>query len=266
MDLKRSVIFTHLFWAVAILYVLAAAVRALKRRKIEKDENALFNCAAMLILIAVASVEIGYYWTGLRTQNDILGRGLIFAYITVLGYLGIRESVKDIENGRMAEYYRKLANTDSITGLANRTAFNRDIDELKKEEEYSIVSIDLNELKTVNDTKGHQAGDRYIINAARILNKCFGKDGTCYRIGGDEFCVIMKGSEEDAQKCIGRLEEITAKRKGRYIESVSISCGAESAAGHENIETVVKEADSKMYEIKNQYYITSGKDRRKQML
>ena len=65
----------------------------------------MFNCAAMLILIAVAGLEIIYYWTGQRLENDILGRSLIFGYITVLGYIGIRESAKDIQKGRMAEYY-----------------------------------------------------------------------------------------------------------------------------------------------------------------
>jgi GGDEF domain-containing protein len=61
-------------------------------------------------------------------------------------------------------------------------------------------------------------------------------------------------------------KEISAKKKGRYIECVSISSGAESSEGHDDIETVVQEADRKMYESKNKYYITSGKDRRKQML
>jgi diguanylate cyclase (GGDEF)-like protein len=255
LDLKHSVIYTHMFWAIAILYVLAAAVRTLKRRKIEKDENALFNCAAMLILIAVASVEIGYYWTGLRTQNDILGRSLIFAYIAVLGFLGIRESIKDIENGRMAEYYRKLANTDSITGLANRTAFNQDIDELKKEEEYSIISIDLNDLKTVNDTKGHQAGDRYIINAARILSKIFGNDGTCYRIGGDEFCVLIKKSGSDAitGSLISEMEkEIIAHNKMETSYPVSFAWGYESNIPSQprDYSEIMRCADEKMYENK----------------
>jgi GGDEF domain-containing protein len=71
----------------------------------------------------------------------------------------------------------------------------------------------------------------------------------------------MTGSGEDAQKCIDRLEEITAKRKGKYIESISISCGVESSEGHDSIDAVMKEADRKMYEIKDHYYVTSGKDR-----
>lgn len=167
---------------------------------------------------------------------------------------------------KLAEIQKRYAYYDQMTCLKNRRAYAEHIESLGSDlpEDLCIVMADINGLKTTNDTIGHEAGDELITGAAECLQQAFSCTDDVYRIGGDEFCVIMKGSEEDAQKCIGRLEEITAKRKGRYIESVSISCGAESAAGHDSIETVVKEADSKMYEIKNQYYITSGKDRRKQ--
>lgn len=74
----------------------------------------------------------------------------------------------------------------------------------------------------------------------------------------------MNGSLEEAEKYIQRLEEIVANRKGQYIDCISISCGAESSQNYSNVEAVVQEADRKMNESKNQYYISSGKDRRKQ--
>ena len=166
---------------------------------------------------------------------------------------------------KLADIQRRYAYYDQMTGLKNRRAYAEHIERLAGDlpENLCIVMADINGLKTTNDTIGHEAGDELINGAADCLRQAFSCTDDVYRIGGDEFCVIMKGSVEDAQKCIGRLEEITAKRKGRYIESVSISCGAESAEGHDSIESVVKEADRRMYEIKNQYYITSGKDRRK---
>jgi diguanylate cyclase (GGDEF)-like protein len=254
-DLKNSVIITHITWAFAILYVIVAAVKVLKQKKEERDESAVFNCAAMLILIAVAGLEIIYFWTGQRLENDILGRSLIFGYITVLGYIGIRESAKDIQKGRMAEYYRKLANTDPITGLLSRTAFNHDMEELQKQDEYSIVSIDLNNLKQVNDTKGHLAGDRYILNAANIINKVLGKEGTCYRVGGDEFCAIIKkvGSDAITEKLMKEIsEEINFHNTENPDDPVGMAWGYASNTPGQAREhrEILHSADEKMYENK----------------
>ncbi|MCR5255175.1 MAG: GGDEF domain-containing protein [Acetatifactor sp.] len=255
MDLKESVVITHSIWAVSVAYVLVAAFHALRSNKVNKDKNAVFNCAAMLILVAVASIEVIYYWTGLHAQNDVLGRSLLLAYITLLGFRGIIESIKDIEKGRRAEYYRKLANTDSTTGLLNRMAFNNDVDKLKKEDEYSIVSMDLNNLKKVNDTKGHQAGDRYIINASNIIRNVFGNDGSCYRIGGDEFCAIIKrkGSGALAEALIRVMNEEIEKHNASYTEDpVSIAWGYDTNTSNapRPYSEVLYSADEKMYENK----------------
>jgi diguanylate cyclase (GGDEF)-like protein len=169
---------------------------------------------------------------------------------------------------KLADIQKRYAYYDQMTGLKNRRAYAEHLESLAGDlqQDLCIVMADINGLKTANDTIGHEAGDELIINAADCLQQAFSCTDNVYRIGGDEFCVIMKGSIEDAQQCIDRLEEISAKKKGRYIECVSISSGAESSEGHDDIETVVQEADRKMYESKNKYYITSGKDRRKQML
>jgi diguanylate cyclase (GGDEF)-like protein len=169
---------------------------------------------------------------------------------------------------KLADIQKRYAYYDQMTGLKNRRAYAEHLESLAGylQQDLCIVMADINGLKTANDTIGHEAGDELIINAADCLQQAFSCTDNVYRIGGDEFCVIMKGSIEDAQQCIDRLEEISAKKKGRYIECVSISSGAESSEGHDDIETVVQEADRKMYESKNKYYITSGKDRRKQML
>ena len=167
---------------------------------------------------------------------------------------------------KLADIQMRYAYYDQMTGLKNRRAYAEHIESYAGDlpQDICTVMADINGLKTANDTIGHEAGDELIISAAECLREAFSCTDNVYRIGGDEFCVIMKGSMEDAQACIDRLDEITAKKKGQYIDCVSISCGAESSEGYDDIETVIQEADSKMYESKNQYYITSGKDRRKQ--
>lgn len=287
MDLKESVFITHAVWAVAIIYTVVAVVITIrrtfrkKRRKVPAEaagksdllsqiffdnsvtENAdedeerisIFVAASMLILIAIAVVDIALYWSGTGTQNDLFGRFLLLSYIVIHAYINIKESLKDIENGRMAAYYKKLANTDSMTTLYNRNAFNNDVEHLSNDTEYSIISLDLNNLKSVNDNLGHQAGDRYIINAASIINDIFGKEGSCYRIGGDEFSVVIKkpNSGTVTEKLIEKLEQaIETHNKENPKEPVYIAYGYHSHtpdSAYDYNETL-HIADEKMYENK----------------
>ena len=254
MDLKETVKFTHLAWGTILLYAVSATFIALKNRK-SNDSLVTINAVAMILLIASTAFDLVYYWTGARAQNDVTGRILILCYIFVLAYINIHASLKDIEKGKMAEYYRRLANTDSMTGLANRTAFNNDLNTLETDTEYTLISMDLNNLKKINDSLGHQAGDRYIINAANIISKVFGKDGICYRIGGDEFSVIIRnpGSDDIAKRLIVALEkEMDLHNSAHPSEQVAIALGYESnspASGRDHDE-IIHFADEKMYENK----------------
>ena len=75
---------------------------------------------------------------------------------------------------------------------------------------------------------------------------------TIYRIGGDEFCIIITEPIEKTQRCLSRLEELTASWHGDYIDSLSVSTGVASIKGHESVESVFAEADKKMYAQKQE--------------
>jgi diguanylate cyclase (GGDEF)-like protein len=142
-----------------------------------------------------------------------------------------------------------------MTTLYNRNAFNNDVAQLSINTEYSIISLDLNNLKSVNDNLGHQAGDRYIINAANIINDIFGHEGTCYRIGGDEFSVIIQKPDSGmvTEKLIKKLEkEIEIHNTNNPSEPVYIAYGYHSHtpdSAYDYNETLHL-ADEKMYENK----------------
>ena len=121
---------------------------------------------------------------------------------------------------------------------------------------------DINGLKEVNDTLGHEAGDELIIASAECLRKSFDGIETVYRLGGDEFTVIMEKPETEAEKCLERMEKICADWKGRFINGISISYGAASTDGYSDLNSILKAADQKMYEFKNDYYQNTGKERR----
>lgn len=82
-------------------------------------------------------------------------------------------------------------------------------------------------------------------------------------MGGDEFCVIAEASPEAMERDIATFERLTAEWKGNYIESLSVSCGMASSREHQAIADLVKDADQRMYECKERYYVMSGKKRRK---
>ena len=166
---------------------------------------------------------------------------------------------------KLAEMQTKFAYYDQMTGLKNRRAYSEKLDELAKgmPANLCVVMADLNGLKRANDTMGHEAGDELIIGASECLSQAFDGAGTVYRIGGDEFCVIMERTLPEAMHCLERLAEVSSGWKGRFINGVSLSCGVETNQDCTDIEAIVKEADRKMYAEKSNYYRNSGIDRRR---
>ena len=188
--------------------------------------------------------------------------------IGILLFLMLRTIRKDA----MAEKMRQLAAQqteyaycDQMTGLKNRRAYAETVEHLSKElpADCVVVVFDVNGLKRMNDTLGHEAGDELITAAASCIRACFAGVDTIYRTGGDEFCVILTDAEEEnVLACLAELERATAAWKGRFVDGFSVSCGVGSSAEHDGIEAIIKAADRKMYDCKSDYYRRAGIDRR----
>ena len=126
-----------------------------------------------------------------------------------------------------------------------------------------VIMVDINDLKRTNDTLGHYAGDELIIGAAKCLCRSFGETDRIYRTGGDEFVVIIMDEGYDVDAALARLKRYSADWKGELIHGFSVSAGAASAKEFDNIDTLLKMADQRMYESKRAYYENAGKDRRR---
>ncbi|MBR7174255.1 MAG: GGDEF domain-containing protein [Clostridia bacterium] len=166
---------------------------------------------------------------------------------------------------KLLEEQKRYAAYDQLTGLKNRRSYEEKLLELAENapEEFCIILTDINGLKKANDTIGHVAGDELIIGAAECLTKAFEGIDTIYRTGGDEFSIVMTGPMEKAEHSFARLEEVLSQWKGRYNSEISISYGAASNRDHGDIESIIIEADKKMYEYKRNYYMSRGFDRRR---
>ncbi len=158
--------------------------------------------------------------------------------------------------------YQDVSNTDALTGLKNKNSFSTDLHNIENQghqERYSIIVIDLNGLKTVNDTFGHNIGDKFIRDSADILrNSTFNKNQIVYRIGGDEFAIILHdASNSDIDKLIKAINENTAKAN-ETGGSIQISMSMGHAMFNRNIDRnfsgTFQRADTMMYNVKHEYY------------
>lgn len=160
----------------------------------------------------------------------------------------------EISNYRLMKRMEILSSIDLLTGLKNRNIMNNRIDRViagkdTLREPYAIVFADLNGLKRVNDTEGHNSGDEMIREAASIIQSVF-FDSEVYRAGGDEFMVISCGiSKEEVEKRVEDLRSRAAKSN-----NVRMAVGLATSEEEEDILKAMRAADKNMYEDKDAYY------------
>ncbi len=144
------------------------------------------------------------------------------------------------------------ARTDSLTRLANHRAFHDDLAaEIERRNTtgsvFSMMAIDLDGLKTINDTHGHQAGDAYIVRLAQAIKTVVGSSGSAYRTGGDEFMVLLPSSRNwHAINIAHRILGATKTRTGAR----ALSIGVTETKGTEHRQALVRQADLALYEAK----------------
>lgn len=170
------------------------------------------------------------------------------------------------EEKRREEHLVRISMTDDMTRLYNRRCYDEDLKVYAENgipEELVLFSIDVNGLKTVNDTKGHAAGDELIKGAADCLSLTVGKHGKAYRTGGDEFMAIVLTEEPEAIRK-GILEK-TTEWHGVYNEKLAMSIGYavyKDASGC-SMSDLEHKADADMYNEKERYYRENGIERRR---
>lgn len=163
-------------------------------------------------------------------------------------------SYNSLRNRRNAleEILREAAETDVLTGVPNRYSLERYLlDSGDSGYALAVLLFDVNNLKIMNDTYGHAAGDDLLRRAAACIADSFefGGNGRCYRIGGDEFAVAAKDIEESAI-----LEAAEPFQERQRLNDVSISWGYAYASeiGDTSFKELMREADQRMYTMKQE--------------
>ena len=170
------------------------------------------------------------------------GAGLLLLAAFSLILLGLRRRVSAAHRAEI-ERLANAALTDSMTGLRNHRAFQEDLASTlqrhaRAREPVALVMLDLNGLKTVNDTHGHQAGDDRLRALADALSETFRGGDCAYRVGGDEFAVILSGvSAWDALEATQRLQIALAPH------AIDVTAGIAAASGPRDSDGLIREAD-----------------------
>lgn len=170
------------------------------------------------------------------------------------------------EEKRREEHLTRIAMMDELTHLYNRRSYEEDVREYRTrglEEDFVLLSADVNGLKTVNDTVGHAAGDEIIRGAAECLLLAIGSRGRVYRMGGDEFAAILHTG--DPASICRDIEGRAGAWKGQYAGKMSISTGYAAHADDRSLDIheLEKKADREMYLAKARHYEQNGVDRRR---
>jgi PAS domain S-box/diguanylate cyclase (GGDEF) domain len=176
----------------------------------------------------------------------------------VIEYQGI---IRDVtERKRLLEELRAFSLVDELTGIYNRRGFFcMAQQQMKTARRMNLgmfcIFIDVDGLKKINDTYGHQEGDWALADTALILKETFRESDIIGRLGGDEFTVlVLDDSEHHAEAIVGRLQENIKQNNthgGRNYEiSLSVGIAHHAARSPELIEELVKRSDALMYEHK----------------
>ena len=201
-----------------------------------------------------------YGYLVLNPETDQWPNSLTYTYISTLS--------SAIENCYFQKKYsgfaeiNKLAQTDELTGIYNRRGFELRLQELlssiSDEKVISIASIDMDNLKAINDIHGHSEGDFALGEISNALQKCLRDNEFCARFGGDEFTAVLVSDrsgrgEQYASHVISMLDEITKACKKPFRIHVSIGVSELKGRDTAHIVTCMQEADEIMYAHKRAY-------------
>ena len=232
-----------IIYLITSVYTLAVAI---KTKGDEKSHHRTIGFSGIIMMLFIALQS-------LYPLMPLYAVGCLFATCMVHSFVYRDET---IEMGREIGSARLKAYIDPLTGVKSKLAYLETLKDLETRiengslSEYGVVVFDVNGLKNVNDTMGHDVGDIYIRNACGIICEQF-KRSPVFRIGGDEFVAILEG--EDYENRTSLLESFESgveeyRKKGRVI--VASGMDIYRIGEDANYNDVFKRADKKMYERK----------------
>ncbi len=170
----------------------------------------------------------------------------------------LKETRQVLTKTRMeADEMNELAHRDSLTGTGSKLAYDQQVEKLSEEmrrgeARYGIVMVDMNDLKKLNDTYGHERGNDAIRKTCSVICEVF-THSPVYRFGGDEFVVVVKGRDyEDIEELVKKFRSAASAADGQPWERVNAAIGYALYDGEDTVDDVFRKADFSMYEQKKE--------------
>jgi diguanylate cyclase (GGDEF)-like protein len=183
--------------ALMIIVMFVINARECREKQVPDPNRIVFLAYGILLLFGVADVlRYRFSGSGVEDAGYFMRIGILL-FVLILFIRSMVYLMRRLQLASETETISRIAYADALTGAGNRAAFLKKEQELQQEmqsgavDEVMICQFDVNNLKLVNDRYGHAVGDSYIRSTAGIITDSFGKDGFCYRIGGDEFTAFL---------------------------------------------------------------------------
>ncbi|WP_029322415.1 GGDEF domain-containing protein [Butyrivibrio sp. AE3004] len=255
--------------ALVMLPALVLGIRSERKHRLEAEtyigsdaDNYLILGFILLIIFAILEViryNFNRYNTHLRAESifaniSYLVMGLLFFIICLFIYYFLN-GIEHLNANNVKKQLEGLAYIDALTGLMNRAKCMQYAASL--DNQYAVVNLDMDRLKTVNDNLGHLEGDRMLKAFADIMRMAFAEADFIGRTGGDEFMVIFENPESDVcDRCI-RMMEKYMDEFNKKNDTFTLSASAGYAYSYEaggKYEDVFYLADTRMYRMKEQHH------------
>jgi diguanylate cyclase (GGDEF)-like protein len=222
---------------------------------------AWYLCGQALLFLSALAV-VGVNW-GLLDAPFVLANGLqigvvaemlVFAYALSARVRLMRQRQSELR--READDLAEAVATDALTGLANRVGLSRRAQQLHAEAQaHAVMLLDLDRFKPVNDTHGHEVGDRLLIEVARRLQTQMREGDLVARLGGDEFVILLGGHHTPAQLAALAQRLCDAVRQpllhAGHLITVDASIGIARCPEHgQTLTELLRHADAAMYRAK----------------
>lgn len=203
---------------------------------------------------AMAEGKSKFEWWYMRVDGSVLPVEIMMTSILLHGKNVLHSSWRDIKDRKQMESRMKyLSYHDQLTGLYNRRFFEEELDRLDVEENlpFTLIMADVNGLKLVNDSFGHNVGDELLKTVVEVMTKGCGNNRTIARLAGDEFVIMLpKTDADEVEQLIQNMKDLASKEKVGSVE-ISISFGYEvKRIMEEKISEVLKKAEDYMYKKK----------------
>ncbi len=251
--------YSHIIMGLIAVYLVAMLARNGWKHK----ESHTVLMIGMLVMVLFAAGDIirfnlqlylGGFEGGHFTNYTYVG---IYIFVLSLIVDFIRRTGTNLYATVRNETLEKMAYTDALTGLSNRRRLEEIYDEIDKNQSgYAVIALDLNDLKRVNDTLGHEAGDLYLREFSSVLEQAFAACGDVIRTGGDEFLVVVRNpADVDVSAKIEEMNRLIANLNQCHANwNMSTAYGV--CYGNETDIKTIREADrvadARMYEKKHE--------------